>query len=213
MPSTAIQPLQGIRILSLALNLPGPAALWRCAGMGADCRKLEPLAPGAGRSADPMGLYCPDAYAQMHDKVQTLQADLKTAEGQASLHEQLAQTDVLLTSFRPSALSKLGLGWEALQQRYDEAHQAWQRQIKGEVETVALDQLVGRVSANMILPYPPGVPLLMPGEMITAKSRAVLDFLLMLCSVGHHYPGFETDIHGAKLGEDGLYRVRVLKMA
>ena len=45
MPSTAIQPLQGIRILSLALNLPGPAALWRCAGMGADCRKLEPLAP------------------------------------------------------------------------------------------------------------------------------------------------------------------------
>lgn len=118
MSSTAIQPLQGIRILSLALNLPGPAALWRCAGMGADCLKLEPLAPGAGRSADPMGLYCPDAYAQMHDKVQTLQADLKTAEGQASLHEQLAQTDVLLTSFRPSALSKLGLGWEALQQRY-----------------------------------------------------------------------------------------------
>lgn len=47
--------------------------------------------------------------------------------------------------------------------------------------------------------------------MITAKSRAVLDFLLMLCSVGHHYPGFETDIHGAKLGEDGVYRVRVQK--
>ncbi len=41
-------------------------------------------------------------------------------------------------------------------------HQAWQRQIKGEVETIALEQLVGRVSANIvILPYPPGVPLLM----------------------------------------------------
>lgn len=40
----------------------------------------------------------------------------------------------------------------------------------------------------MILPYPPGVPLLMPGEMITEESRAVLDFLLMLCSVGRHYP-------------------------
>lgn len=47
--------------------------------------------------------------------------------------------------------------------------------------------------------------------MITEDSRAVLDFLLMLCSVGHHYPGFDTDIHGAKLGEDGVYRVRVLK--
>ncbi|HFP2406770.1 TPA: lysine decarboxylase LdcC, partial [Escherichia coli] len=88
-------------------------------------------------------------------------------------------------------------------------HQAWQRQIKGEVETIALEQLVGRVSANMILPYPPGVPLLMPGEMLTEESRTVLDFLLMLCSVGQHYPGFETDIHGAKQDEDGVYRVRV----
>ena len=36
-------------------------------------------------------------------------------------------------------------------------------------ETIALEQLVGRVSANMILPYPPGVPLLMPGEMLTKE--------------------------------------------
>ncbi len=64
----------------------------------------------------------------------------------------------------------------------------------------------GRVSANMILPYPPCVPLLMPGERITQQSRAVLDFLLMLCSIGQHYPGFETDIHGAKRNEDGVYR-------
>ena len=90
-------------------------------------------------------------------------------------------------------------------------HKAWQRQVKGEVETVELENLVGRVSANMILPYPPGVPLLMPGEMITEESRAVLDFLLMLCSVGRHYPGFETDIHGAKRDEHGVYWVRVLK--
>jgi lysine decarboxylase len=92
-------------------------------------------------------------------------------------------------------------------------HQAWQLQVKGEVETVELEALVGRVSANMILPYPPGVPLLMPGEMITERSRAVLDFLLMLCAIGRHYPGFETDIHGAKRDEDGVYRVRVLKQA
>ena len=90
-------------------------------------------------------------------------------------------------------------------------HKAWQRQVRGEVETVELENLVGRVSANMILPYPPGVPLLMPGETITEESRAVLDLLLMLCSVGRHYPGFETDIHGAKRDENGVYWVRVLK--
>nr|WP_038381482.1 lysine decarboxylase LdcC [Pantoea sp. IMH] len=90
-------------------------------------------------------------------------------------------------------------------------HQMFQQQVKGNVETVEIDKLVGRISANMILPYPPGVPVVMPGEMITEESRAVLDFLLMLCTIGRHYPGFETDIHGATLTEAGEYLVRVLK--
>ena len=91
-------------------------------------------------------------------------------------------------------------------------HQMFQQQVKGNIETVEISQLVGRISANMILPYPPGVPVVMPGEMIAEESRAVLDFLLMLCTIGRHYPGFETDIHGAKLTDEGEYLVRVLKM-
>ena len=39
----------------------------------------------------------------------------------------------------------------------------------------------------------------------------MLDFLLMLCTIGRHYPGFETDIHGATLTDEGQYLVRVLK--
>ncbi|RYF30952.1 MAG: CoA transferase, partial [Comamonadaceae bacterium] len=39
---TLLQPLAGVRVLSLALNLPGPAALMRCRSMGATCTKLEP---------------------------------------------------------------------------------------------------------------------------------------------------------------------------
>jgi crotonobetainyl-CoA:carnitine CoA-transferase CaiB-like acyl-CoA transferase len=50
--------------------------------------------------------------------VRVLHAHLKTDEGQAALHAELARTDVLITSFRPSALAKLGLGWEVLQVRY-----------------------------------------------------------------------------------------------
>ena len=90
-------------------------------------------------------------------------------------------------------------------------HDAFQQQVRGNVETVELPAMIGRISANMLLPYPPGVPMVMPGEMITDQSRAVLDFLIMLCSIGIQYPGFETDIHGAKLTEDGRYLVRVLK--
>ena len=109
--------LKGVRILSVALNLPGPAALMRLADMGAKCTKLEPLPPvgsAKGSTTDPMGLYAPHAYTQLHAGVKVVQADLKSDKGQAQLHKLLANTDVLLTSFRPSALKKLGLAWTDL---------------------------------------------------------------------------------------------------
>lgn len=112
-----LKPLRGIRILSLALNLPGPAAFMRLRAMGATCTKAEP--PGAqGGSGDPMGQYNPSAYATLHEGVRIIRLDLKTEKGQAALHKELARTDVLLTSFRPSALNKLGLGWKALHRQH-----------------------------------------------------------------------------------------------
>lgn len=107
-PPAPFLPLRGVRILSLALNLPGPAALMRLNALGAVCSKLEPP------TGDPMGLYDRAAYALMHRGVKVFAADLRTEPGQKALHKMLARTDVLLTSFRPSALEKLGLGWRSL---------------------------------------------------------------------------------------------------
>lgn len=119
-PKTLL-PLKGVRILSLALNLPGPAALMRCRQMGATCVKLEPPAhPGAptGTPGDPMGLYNRAAYDTLHQGMRITRADLKSEPGQKALHRELAKADVLLTSFRPSALKKLGLEWKTLHARY-----------------------------------------------------------------------------------------------
>lgn len=140
----------------------------------------------------------PDLYAEDPDfyrnmRIQTL------AQG---IHKLIRQHDL------PRLMLK---AFDVLPESKMTPHQAFQRQVQGRVETVDIRELVGRVSANMILPYPPGVPLVMPGEMITEQSRAVLDFLLMLCTIGRHYPGFETDIHGATLTDDGRYLVRVLR--
>ena len=112
-----LRPLKGVRILSLALNLPGPAALMRCQQMGARCVKLESPA------GDPMRHYAPAAYAALHHGVRISSADLKTEAGQKTLHRELAKTDVLLTSFRPSALVKLGLTWRALHKQYPQLSQ------------------------------------------------------------------------------------------
>jgi crotonobetainyl-CoA:carnitine CoA-transferase CaiB-like acyl-CoA transferase len=80
--------------------------------MGATCVKLEPP------SGDPMGLYNKAAYTQLHEGVKILTADLKTQIGQKLLHRELAKADVLLTSFRPSALEKLDIGWKKLHRLY-----------------------------------------------------------------------------------------------
>ena len=103
-----LKPLRGTRILSLALNLPGPAALMRLKALGASCTKLE------SPTGDPMQAYAKAAYKQMHEGVKIVTADLKTERGLGRLHQLLQKTDVLLTSFRPSALARLGISWKAL---------------------------------------------------------------------------------------------------
>lgn len=106
------KPLRGVRVVTLALNLPGPAAIMRLAQMGASCTKINPP------SGDPMFHYTPDGYALFHKGVKGKTLDLKTDAGQAAIHKILPNTDVLLTSFRPSALHKLGLNWKSLHKQY-----------------------------------------------------------------------------------------------
>jgi crotonobetainyl-CoA:carnitine CoA-transferase CaiB-like acyl-CoA transferase len=113
--------LKGTHVLSLALNLPGPATLMRCQQMGASCVKLEPPAPAGaapGTSGDPMAWYKRSAYDTLHQGIRVGVADLKTNQGQKTLHRELAKADVLLTSYRPSAFKKLGLDWKALHKAY-----------------------------------------------------------------------------------------------
>jgi crotonobetainyl-CoA:carnitine CoA-transferase CaiB-like acyl-CoA transferase len=65
-----------------------------------------------------MASYARSAYDAMHQGIRTVCADLKTDAGRTLLQRELAKTDVLITSFRPLALEKLGLGWKALHPAY-----------------------------------------------------------------------------------------------
>ena len=107
-----LKPLRGVRVLSLALNLPGPAALLRLHRLGARCVKVEPPA------GDPMQAYEAAAYAELHAGIRVLRLDLKADTGRRRLERELARADVLLTSFRPSALARLGLDWTTLRRQY-----------------------------------------------------------------------------------------------
>jgi len=72
-------------------------------------------------------------------------------------------------------------------------------------ERVEIDHLEGRVSVGMVTPYPPGIPLLIPGEVFNKK---VVDYLKFSREFNAQCPGFETDVHGlvSEVGDDGKVR-------
>jgi arginine decarboxylase len=75
---------------------------------------------------------------------------------------------------------------------------AYDRLVRGRVESVEIDHLMGRTLAVMIVPYPPGIPVIMPGERLTPETRSIHDYLLEAREFDRRFPGFETDIHGLR---------------
>ena len=70
-------------------------------------------------------------------------------------------------------------------------------------ERVSIDHLIGRITTSLVTPYPPGIPLLIPGEVFNKK---IVDYLLFAREFNLLCPGFETDIHGLVevVGDDGV---------
>ncbi|MBX3680534.1 arginine/lysine/ornithine decarboxylase [Cognatazoarcus halotolerans] len=62
-----------------------------------------------------------------------------------------------------------------------------------EIERVPIDELEGRVTAMLVTPYPPGIPLLIPGERF---NRTIVRYLQFVREFNLRFPGFETDVHG-----------------
>ncbi|MDR2926134.1 MAG: arginine/lysine/ornithine decarboxylase [Azoarcus sp.] len=87
---------------------------------------------------------------------------------------------------------------------------AFTRMAHREVERVMLAHLEGRVTAMLVTPYPPGIPLLIPGERFNAT---IVRYLAFARDFNAAFPGFETDIHGLVKGEDGKYYVDCVKDA
>src|SRR6185437_540183 len=70
---------------------------------------------------------------------------------------------------------------------------AFARMAHREIERVEIDDLEGRVTSVLLTPYPPGIPLLIPGERF---NRQIVRYLQFARDFNDRFPGFDTDIHG-----------------
>lgn len=104
--------LRGLRVVSMALNLPGPAACARLRDLGAALAKVEP--PGG----DPFEHFCPAWYRRLHAGAEVHRTDLKSPEGRATMERLLHGADIFVTAQRPAALARLGLDSASLAARH-----------------------------------------------------------------------------------------------
>lgn len=118
--------------------------------------------------------------------------------------------DALHGCYRENATAKaLKSMYTALPELAIKPADAYDRLVRGEVEAVPIDQLQGRIAAVMLVPYPPGIPLIMPGERFTAATHSILDYLAFARTFDQAFPGFDIDVHGLQT-EAGEYCVDCL---
>lgn len=96
-------PLEGIKVLDLTGNAPGPYCTMLLADMGADV-----IVVGGGRAGGPVSTFSPGKrYVSL---------DLKSSAGTRMLKSMVEQTDILIEGYRPGVMKRLGLDYETLQQ-------------------------------------------------------------------------------------------------
>lgn len=171
--------LAGLRVVTTALNLPGPAACSRLRDLGASVTKVEPPA------GDPFETYCPAWYARLHASVAVRRLDLKAPEGQRAMDELLLEADLLVTAQRPTALTRLGLGAHGLAERFPRlCHVA----IVGHPpprEEVPGHDLTYLAEAGIL--SPPALPPTLYADMAGAE-RAVSTALALIIARDRHRP-------------------------
>ena len=80
---------------------------------------------------------------------------------------------------------------------------AYHEVVRKNVEYVELDKMMGRTPAVMLVPYPPGIPIMMGGEVMNKKASPIFEYLKLRQDFENEFPGYESDIHGVEREERG----------
>ena len=79
--------------------------------------------------------------------------------------------------------------------------EAYHEVVRKNVEYVELGKMMGRVPAVMMVPYPPGIPIMMGGEAMNKKAAPIFEYLKRRQDFENEFPGYESDIHGVERDE------------
>lgn len=164
--------LHGLRVLNLAVNIPGPAAARTLSRMGADLVKVEPPA------GDPMESYHSEWYRDMAAGQTIVKLDRKASEGRQHLFGLLEETDLLITGTRPAALERLELDWMTLHRKFPRLCQAAIVGYPHPRENEAGPDLAYQASLGLFAP--PHMPRTLLADMAGAEQTVAASLALLL---------------------------------
>ncbi len=88
--------------------------------------------------------------------------------------------------------------------------QTYQKLLRNETEKIRFTEMPGRIAAVMLVPYPPGIPMSMPGERLGGAESPVISLILAIEEFGKRFPGFEREVHGIEVDAEGNYWMRAV---
>jgi arginine decarboxylase len=106
-----------------------------------------------------------------------------------------------------------GLVGEACDEDFDPVltpAQTYQKLLRNETEKIKFADMAGRIAAVMLVPYPPRIPMSMPGERLGGPESPVIRLILAMEEFGKRFPGFEREVHGIEVDAQGDYWMRAV---
>lgn len=100
-------------------------------------------------------------------------------------------------------LDKMQAAFQVIPDQAMKPSEAYHNVVRKNVEYVELKEMKGRIPAVMVVPYPPGIPVIMGGEILNEKADAIYEYLETRQNFENVFPGYESDIHGVERIERG----------
>lgn len=155
----SVTPLQGLRVLEFSHTVMGPTAGLLLAELGADVIKIEP-APDGDKTRK-LGGFGAGFFSGFNRNKRSFAVNLKTSEGQDTIHRLIPKTDIVLENFGPGTMERLGCGYEQIAKLNKRLiYLALKGYLAGPYENrPALDEVVQFHSGLAWMTGPPGQPL------------------------------------------------------
>lgn len=201
----APMPLQGIRVIEFTHMVMGPAVGAMLASLGADVVRVEPVGGDSTRRLLGSGA----GYFPMYNRhKQSICLDLKSSDGLTVARDLVAGADVLIENFRPGALDRLGLGYDAVSEINPRLIYCSEKGfLPGPYENrTALDEVAQMMGGLAYMTGPPGRPL-RAGASVIDVTGGMFGVIAILAAINERHQTGRGQLVQSALFETTVYLI------